>query len=130
VPANGQALADITSQATRERLQAAAQRGETTVPQPSAAFFHVNEKDRAWVDSLCGPQPIATLTDKVALAGARERIARKAYVRAQNYPNPGFDAAYEKLKADPAWRTYALPCGHDIMVDMPDRLAEILLEVS
>jgi hypothetical protein len=25
---------------------------------------------------------------------------------------------------------YELPCGHDAMVDMPDRLTEILIEVA
>ena len=34
------------------------------------------------------------------------------------------------MKADNAWRTYDVPCGHDVMVDMPERLAEILLEVA
>jgi hypothetical protein len=34
------------------------------------------------------------------------------------------------LQADPAWRTYELASGHDIMVDAPDRLAEILLEAT
>jgi len=35
-----------------------------------------------------------------------------------------------QTQADAAWRAYELPCGHDIMVDMPQRLAEILLEVA
>ena len=130
VPQNGQALFDATSAATRERILTAAANNEIAVSPPAAKFFHVNEQDQAWVDALCGPHPIKTLTDKIALSGARERIARKAYVRAQKYPNPAFDKAYETLKADPAWRTYGLPCGHDVMVDMPERLAEILLEVA
>jgi hypothetical protein len=51
-------------------------------------------------------------------------------VRAGRYPQPAFQAWYEKFKTDPAWRTYELPCGHDIMVDLPDRLAEVLVEVA
>ncbi len=27
------------------------------------------------------------------------------------------------------WRTYEVPCGHDVMIDEPDRLTDILLEV-
>jgi hypothetical protein len=41
-----------------------------------------------------------------------------------------FDRYYENLKSDSGWRTYAVPSGHDVMVDMPDRLSEILLEVG
>ena len=28
------------------------------------------------------------------------------------------------------WRVYDVPCGHDVMVDMPERLVEILIEVA
>jgi hypothetical protein len=34
------------------------------------------------------------------------------------------------VQSDPAWRTYEVPSGHDVMVDMPERLTEILLEVA
>jgi hypothetical protein len=82
------------------------------------------------VDRLCVGQPIATFTDKIALTGARDRIARKSYIRAKNYANPGFDRALGEVPSDPSWRSYELPSGHDVMVDMPERLAEILLEVA
>src|SRR5262245_32802613 len=130
VPANGDRLVDITAPATREAIEAASKRGDLTVPPRPAAFFHVNEKDRPWVDALCTPHPLATLVDKAVLTGARERVLRKAYIRAKAYPNPGFDAAYAKVAADSAWRCYELPCGHDVMVDMPERLVEILEEVA
>jgi hypothetical protein len=37
---------------------------------------------------------------------------------------------YQAKKADPSWRTYEAPCGHDVMVDMPEWLAEVLLGVA
>jgi pimeloyl-ACP methyl ester carboxylesterase len=130
VPQNGEALADLTGAATLDLLRAAAQRGDIGIPARTAASFNVNEKDRAWVDALCVPQPINTFLDKMTLGGARERIAKKSYIRALNNANPGFDKAMARAKADPSWRTYEVPCGHDVMVDMPERLAEILLEVA
>src|SRR4029078_6292322 len=92
--------------------------------------FLVNEKDRAWGDSLCVPQPIGCMTEKMTLTGARDRIAKKAYIRAAAYSNPGFDSDHARVKADKSWRTYEVPCGHDVMVDMPERLAELLVEVA
>jgi len=130
LPENGDSMAELTSQAVRDQLTSASERGELGVPARSAAAFLVNEKDQAWVDSLCVPQPIGTMTEKLKLTGARERIGKKAYIRAAAYPNPGFDKAYARVKADRAWRSYEVPCGHDVMVDMPQRLAEILLEVA
>jgi pimeloyl-ACP methyl ester carboxylesterase len=130
VPQNGEALADLTGAATLDLLRAATERGDIGIPARTAASFNVNERDRAWVDALCVPQPINTFLDKMTLASARERIAKKSYIRALNNANPGFDKAMARAKADPSWRTYEVACGHDVMVDMPERLAEILLEVA
>ena len=130
VPENGDSMAELTSQAVRDQLKGATERGDLAVPARKAAAFLVNDKDQAWDDAMCVPQPVGTMTEKMALTGARERIAKKAYIRAAAYPNPGFDKAYARVKADRAWRTYEVPGGHDVMVDMPGRLAEILLEVA
>ena len=34
------------------------------------------------------------------------------------------------VRLDPSWRTYEVNGGHHIMIDEPDRLTEILLEVA
>ena len=130
VPDNGEALSDLTGAATLDLLRAAQAKGDIGIPARTAASFNVNENDRAWVDAMCVPQPIATFLDKMTLTGARESIAKKSYIRALNNANPGFDKAMARAKADPSWRTYEVPCGHDVMVDMPERLAEILVEVA
>lgn len=129
VPDNGQAVVDIVQPAVKEVILAAQARGETTVPVRDAAAFNVNAKDRAWVDSLAVPQPIGAMTEKLRLTGARDRIARKTYIRASGYPNVAFEAAHARAKAE-GWRTYDVPCGHAVMIDMPERLAEILNEVA
>ena len=128
VPENGEALVTLTTR--RQAIEDLVQKGETSMKPVPAAVFEVNEKDRAWVDGKCTPHPLATLTDKITLTGARDRIAKKAYIRATGYANPPFDSAQAKVKALAGWRVYELPCGHDAMVDMPDRLTEILLEVA
>lgn len=130
VPENGDSLAAKASQPVREAIASLVEKGETAMKPVSAAVFRVNEKDRAWVDAMCTPHPVATLTDKITVTGACDRVAKKAYIRAKGYPSVPFDGAQERLKADAAWRVYELPCGHDAMVDMPDRLTEILVEVA
>ncbi|MBN8966368.1 MAG: alpha/beta fold hydrolase, partial [Rhizobiales bacterium] len=85
MPDNGDSMAALTSDAVREQLKAAAVRGDLGVPPRSAAAFLVNEKDQAWVDAMCVPQPIGTMTERLALTGARDRIARKSYIRAGAY---------------------------------------------
>jgi pimeloyl-ACP methyl ester carboxylesterase len=130
VPDDGDALAAKASQPVREQIAASVKNGEIAMKPVPAAVFRVNEKDRPWVDGKCTPHPLATFTDKISLTGARDRVAKKAYIRAKGYPSVPFDAAQERLKGDPAWRVSELPSGHDAMVDMPDRVAEILVELT
>ena len=47
------------------------------------------------------------------------------------YPQPAFDKAYADCKADKTWKTFeTTAAGHDVMVDAPEWLVEILLQVS
>ena len=57
-------------------------------------------------------------------------MPKKAYIRATAYKHPYFGAYFDGLKDDPSWRLYELNCGHVVMVDMPDELTEILIEVA
>jgi len=126
---NGEALIDLTAGPVHEALLAAAKSGATSLPPRSAAAFKVNDDDRAWVDAQCTPQPIGCMLQKLTLTGARERIAHHAYIRATAYPSEPFDRALAKARAQ-GWRTYEVPCGHDVMLDQPERLAAILSEVA
>ena len=130
VPLAGESVFDLTGPAVHKVLREAQEKNQIAVPPRSAEAFGVNERDRAWVDSQCTPQPVATFTEKLAAAGAHERIAKKTYIRAASYPSPGFDKALARAKADPSWRTYAADCGHDVMIDAPEWLAKVLNEVA
>jgi hypothetical protein len=92
-------------------------------------MFNVNEQDRTWVDAQCTPHPIKCFTQKLALTGARDGVARKAYIGAASFPSPPFDHGLATVRAK-GWRVYEVACGHDVMLDMPDRLTEILDELA
>jgi pimeloyl-ACP methyl ester carboxylesterase len=130
LPENGQRVVDLGPPDLRATALAAAARNEVGRPIPPASSFGVNAKDQPWVDAKLTQQPTRVALQPITLAGARDRVARKTYIRASGYPSPIFDRYFEKTKSDPTWRSYAVPCGHDIMVDMPERLAEILVEVA
>jgi pimeloyl-ACP methyl ester carboxylesterase len=130
VPKNGQTGLDLASPAGRDGINLAVKGGAIARPAPTAESFNVNEKDRAWVDAKMTPQPIGVSFQKILLTGATERVGKKAYVRAANFPNPTFDRFFAAATASAGWRTYSVPSGHDVMVDKPARLAEILLEVA
>ncbi|MGE0565320.1 MAG: alpha/beta fold hydrolase [Pseudolabrys sp.] len=125
----GQCLVDLQPPQMQEAFRAAAAKGVTAMPPRPAAMFNVNDADRAWVDAQCTPHPIKCFTQPIELTGARDRIARKAYIRASGYPSVPFDAGLAKARSK-GWQVFEVPCGHDVMVDMPDRLAQILNELA
>jgi len=130
MPENGQKGLDLNSGRSRAEIARALKNGDISRPAPPATTWNVNEKDRAWVDAKQTAQPIGVSLKPIKLTGARDRVAKKTYIRAMKYENPNFDRFYAKTKADRSWRTYEVACGHDVMIDMPDRLTEILLEVA
>jgi hypothetical protein len=129
LPENGDTILKLTGSAVQDAVRTALQRGELGVPRPAEAFG-VKQADRDLVDNLCVPQPIGTFTSPIALSGAPERIARKTYIRAKGYNNPAFDRAMATVQSDPSWHCYEVVCGHYVMVDMPERLTELLLQAA
>jgi pimeloyl-ACP methyl ester carboxylesterase len=130
MPEDGEKGLDWISPESRAAVLAALERGEISRPPSTAARYNTNENDRAWVDSKATPQPIGVSLQPIALTGARDRVKNKTFIRATGYAQPTFDRNYERVKADPSWRSYTVPCGHNVMLDMPERLVEILLGVA
>ena len=80
---------------------------------------------------LVGLEPNGVATQPIKLTGKRETIARKTYIRAPKYPQAAFDRALADCKADKTWQTLVNEnTGHDVMIDQPEWLAEVLLKVS
>jgi pimeloyl-ACP methyl ester carboxylesterase len=129
LPESGQSLWDINIPANTARYVASAgDAGGYAIPSPPASFWNLNENDVPLYEQLTGPHPLACFTERLALTGAHSGIERKIYVWATELGRPSpFKPFYEKCKADPAWETHALACGHEVMMDLPERTTEILL---
>ncbi|WP_435205024.1 alpha/beta fold hydrolase [Micromonospora sp. bgisy143] len=82
-------------------------------------------------DARATPHPIASLLQPLRLTGELGHIKRRDYVYATGWADQSpFTATYQRLSADPAWRTHALAGGHNLMRDTPNELARILQDVS
>jgi len=130
LPENGQRPSDWNSPEARAAVARALEKGEISRPPVPKDRYNINERDRDWAQTQATPQPIGVSLHPIKLTGARDRVAKKTYIRATGYPHPHFDRYYAQTRADPSWRTYEVPCGHIVMLDMPQRLAEILQEVA
>jgi pimeloyl-ACP methyl ester carboxylesterase len=125
LPGDNQSLHDLQPP-ERAQLQkdSATELTDFGVPPAPAALFNVNEADRDWVDSLSTKQPLATLTERLKLTGGISRIRNKTYVLATDPVR--FKRFRDSIVNDPTWTTHELPCGHDVMIDLPAETTAIL----
>ncbi len=129
IPTDGQSLLDIQGPERRKLfLEQAAKSEDGGVAPMSASYFSVMDpEDAAWIDRRCVPQPINTYDYRLRLTGAGDAIRRKIYILAEGHINSRFGPYAEQTRADPAWEYHGVAAGHDVMVDMPEELTEILL---
>ena len=122
VPEHGHCLVDYAPIA-REQLTD----GWKVAPIP-AGVFGVNPADREWVDRQCTPQSMACFEQPVELTGQLARIGRIDYIFASGWGggHSPFMPFYEKARAR-GWRTHELACGHDVMIDEPAALTDLLV---
>ncbi len=132
VPADGESALDLRpKERSAASLKLAREKGEGwRLPPTSAATFNVNEADREWVDGKCTDLPIGCFTEPLTLTGAVDGIGNFMYIRAGGYDAPNFDTAMDRVRGKPGWTIHTLDCGHDVMVDMPAELTDLLEQAA
>ena len=99
-------------------------------PATPAEALQVNERDRAWVDRMCTPHSLGTMTEGIRLHGNHRKVKKRIFALASGWePNPVREF-YDKLEKDPAWTVRTIECGHDVMLDEPEEVANILREAA
>jgi pimeloyl-ACP methyl ester carboxylesterase len=133
IPENGKSLFDLMRERAAEQVafvvNATLDQGGQMVPPFPASAFNVNPADQALVDALCTPQPFATFCERLKLTGAYLSIPKKTYILATDWAGTHHHGMYARAKADKTWSTFEVPSGHDVMLDAPERLADILVRV-
>lgn len=100
-----------------------------TPPVPAAAF-NVEMDNRAWMDRRCTPQALATFETQALLTGGGAAIEHRFFILAEGWEPSPFPYCAEQFAGKPGWRVSRLPCGHDVMVDMPLELAASLIDID
>jgi hypothetical protein len=71
-------------------------------------------------------QTLACFEQPVRLTGALNQIKNVTYILASGWSPSPFPQFHEKAKAR-GWKTITIECGHDVMLDRPGELAELLV---
>jgi pimeloyl-ACP methyl ester carboxylesterase len=130
-PEDGQKPTDFVSEFSRKAMEEAVAKGEPGRKPPPAKTFSLSEKDYAWIDSKLSQQPNGVAVQPIKLTGKRETIGKKTYIRAPQYPQAAFDHALATCQADTSWQTFINDSsGHDVMIDQPQWLADVILKES
>jgi pimeloyl-ACP methyl ester carboxylesterase len=130
VPENGKCLFDyLPAEQSGQMRTDAAQNGEgyRITPIPAAAFA-VNDKDAAWVDAMCVKHPLATFEQKLALSG--RQVPKRVYILAAGWGPSPFQQFGARYKDDRDWQFVSIACGHDVMIDRPQELADVLIAAA
>jgi pimeloyl-ACP methyl ester carboxylesterase len=92
-----------------------------------AEMFGIRAENRAWVDRRCVPQALATFEMPLLLSGGGlDAVKQRVYVLADGWDPSPFRHFAKQAEGRAGWRVVKLPCSHDVMVDMPKELAELL----
>jgi len=121
---NGQSLYDACPGIADPQRQSARRHGEGWSVPPIPAV--VNATDLDWVDRQCTAQSIACFEEPIVLTGACDRLDDISYIGANDHF--GIFAKFQEKAKTRGWRIDMLACSHDVMIDMPDELSDILLE--
>jgi pimeloyl-ACP methyl ester carboxylesterase len=98
-------------------------------PIPAEVFNVVADK-RAWVERRCTPQALATFEVPLLLEGGGSAVKQRVYILADGWDPSPFRHFAKKHTGAAGWEVVTFPCGHDVMVDMPNELAEKLSSLA
>lgn len=93
-----------------------------------AEMFNVAPQNRAWVDRRTVPQALATFELPALFTGDGDKVQKRTYVLADGWDPSPYRWFAANLEGKPGWTVTKLPCSHDMMVDMPNELADILVK--
>lgn len=136
VPEDGQAITDLVPDEFRELiLQLAEEEGDDSVPYVEEVWPPeglIPEQERANYIERMRPQQVATMTERVGLSGAVERVPR-AFVRCTGGERAdaeeGFAPFAARARAE-GWRYRESATPHDLHLFDPEGTAAILHELA
>ena len=84
----------------------------------------------AWLRAKCTPHPMRCLVEGVTLTGREAEVTDRHYILAERNKPSIFWEEYERVSGRPGWHCHAMPTKHDVMVEAPDALADLLQAIS
>jgi len=128
VPQDGKCLLDYAVPERAARMREEGERTGTVSPPPLSLWGIDKPEHVALIKPREVKHPYGTMRQPIRLRpdAAFERLPR-TFIYCSSPATGSFDQFAARLRSDPAWRFHELATGHDAMILVPGRLAEILL---
>jgi pimeloyl-ACP methyl ester carboxylesterase len=123
VPKPGERLWDIVDEGMHQMWLASSVDGLNIYPHPDFKAVRPNLM----------PHPLGTKMQALNYSEDVFNCPTKVYVYAEEYfgipeMKSPFTAYYERLKSTPGWKAHSWPHGHDLIAQVPDKVAALILE--
>lgn len=117
VPDDGESVWSFWPKESSDNFIDASTDGVSTAPPPG-------------LDPRARAHPLGTFLQPISLGAATYAGVRKTYALCRNNAPSPFHDLCAKLGAQGDWQIEQLDCGHDIMSEAPDLLADLLLKAA
>jgi pimeloyl-ACP methyl ester carboxylesterase len=126
VPESGKCALDYVVPERAARMREEGERTGSVAPPPVSLWGLTRQEHIDFVKPREVRHPYGCFSQRIQLANAP--FPARTFVYCSSPATGSFDQFAARYRNDTAWRFYELKTGHDAMILMPERLAEILLE--
>jgi pimeloyl-ACP methyl ester carboxylesterase len=127
VPENGKCALDYVVPERAARMREEGERVGSITPPPLSLWGITSQEDIDFVKPREVRHPYRTMSQKIVLKN-EAALARlgKTFIYCSSPATGSFDQFAARYRNDPKWQFHELKTGHDAMILMPERVAEIL----
>jgi pimeloyl-ACP methyl ester carboxylesterase len=127
VPENGKCLLDYAVPERAARMRDEGEKAGSVTPPPLSLWGLTKQEHIDFVKPREVRHPYRTMCQPIKISNpqALKRLP-KTFVYCSSPATGSFDQFAAKYRNDPAWKFFELETGHDAMILMPERVAQIL----
>ena len=125
VPEDGKCLLDYVVPERAARMREEGERVGSVTPPPLSLWGVTEQVHIDFIKPREARHPFGTMVQRIRLTGAAARLP-KTFIYCSSPATGSFDQFAAKYRDAPNWKFFELPTGHDAMILMPERVAELL----
>ena len=128
VPEDGDTLLNLRPEYHALFFEGAASGGGRLIAPKTASDFDARAEFWPLIDANTTPHPLTCFTQALSLTGTHLRVKQRLYI----YAKAGiFDGCYDRFRNDEGARVEEIAeAGHSVMLDQPEEVCRILIDVA